>query len=110
MARGALPRRLTVPELRSTLLAATGAMLTVGIAACGSASHSTKRHPASASRSTREVSARTPNPVRHSHRSRNVQAVRVAPTAYGPALTDRRGFALYLFTHDVGLASTCYDE
>lgn len=35
--------------------------------------------------------------------------VRVARTAYGLALADRRGFALYLFTHDTGPASTCYD-
>jgi predicted lipoprotein with Yx(FWY)xxD motif len=34
--------------------------------------------------------------------------VRVAPTAYGMALTDRRGFALYRFTHDTRPASTCY--
>ena len=32
----------------------------------------------------------------------------VAPTAYGTALSDRRGFALYRFTHDTGAASTCY--
>jgi predicted lipoprotein with Yx(FWY)xxD motif len=35
--------------------------------------------------------------------------VRVSRTAYGTALTDRRGFALYRFTHDTGAASTCYD-
>lgn len=34
--------------------------------------------------------------------------VRVAATAYGTALVDRRGFALYRFTHDTGAASTCY--
>ena len=34
--------------------------------------------------------------------------VRVGPTAYGTALSDRRGFALYRFTHDTKAASTCY--
>jgi predicted lipoprotein with Yx(FWY)xxD motif len=34
--------------------------------------------------------------------------VRVGRTAYGMALTDRRGFALYRFTHDTGAPSTCY--
>jgi predicted lipoprotein with Yx(FWY)xxD motif len=32
----------------------------------------------------------------------------VAGTAYGSALVDRRGFALYLFTHDRSAASSCY--
>jgi predicted lipoprotein with Yx(FWY)xxD motif len=34
--------------------------------------------------------------------------VRVARTAYGTALADRRGFALYRFTHDTKAVSTCY--
>jgi predicted lipoprotein with Yx(FWY)xxD motif len=34
--------------------------------------------------------------------------VKVARTAYGRALVDRRGFALYLFTHDRSAHSTCY--
>ena len=34
--------------------------------------------------------------------------MRVSPTAYGGALVDQRGFALYLFTHDRSAASTCY--
>ena len=29
-------------------------------------------------------------------------------TPYGPALVDRRGFALYRFTHDRAASSTCY--
>ena len=32
----------------------------------------------------------------------------MAPTAYGRALVDSRGFALYLFTHDRSAHSTCY--
>lgn len=31
----------------------------------------------------------------------------MARTTYGPALVDRRGFALYLFTHDRSAESTC---
>jgi predicted lipoprotein with Yx(FWY)xxD motif len=34
--------------------------------------------------------------------------VRVAGSAYGPALIDPRGYALYLFTHDPSNASTCH--
>ena len=34
--------------------------------------------------------------------------VRVSRTVYGVALTDRRGFALYRFTHDITARSTCY--
>ncbi len=34
--------------------------------------------------------------------------VTVSPTAYGIALSDRHGFALYRFTHDKTAASTCY--
>jgi predicted lipoprotein with Yx(FWY)xxD motif len=33
----------------------------------------------------------------------------VAATAYGRALVDGRGFALYRFTHDRSRSSTCYD-
>jgi predicted lipoprotein with Yx(FWY)xxD motif len=32
----------------------------------------------------------------------------VIRTVYGPALADRRGFALYLFTHDRSASSTCF--
>jgi predicted lipoprotein with Yx(FWY)xxD motif len=34
--------------------------------------------------------------------------VKFSRTAYGIALVDRRGFALYRFTHDTKPASTCY--
>jgi len=34
--------------------------------------------------------------------------VMVSQTPYGMALTDGHGFALYRFTHDTGVASTCY--
>src|SRR5207253_9960809 len=35
-------------------------------------------------------------------------SVRVERTAYGRALVDAGGFALYLFTHDRSAHSTCY--
>ena len=50
--------------------------------------------------------ARAVDPVRH--RTDEGGAVKVARTAYGPALVDRRGFAVYLFTHDRSARSTCY--
>jgi predicted lipoprotein with Yx(FWY)xxD motif len=34
--------------------------------------------------------------------------VDVARTPYGPTLVDRRGFALYRFTHDHSSSSSCY--
>ena len=34
--------------------------------------------------------------------------MRVVRTTYGGALVDRRGFAVYLFTHDRSADSTCY--
>ena len=34
--------------------------------------------------------------------------VRITSTPYGRALSDRRGFALYRFTHDTTKSSTCY--
>jgi predicted lipoprotein with Yx(FWY)xxD motif len=40
--------------------------------------------------------------------ARPLVGVRVRRTAYGRALTDRRGFALYLFTSDRSTVSTCY--
>jgi predicted lipoprotein with Yx(FWY)xxD motif len=42
------------------------------------------------------------------HRIHKTAPVRVARTAYGRALVDRRGFALYRFTHDRSARSTCY--
>ena len=92
--------------MRSTVLAAVAVMLMTGVAACGSTGASTKPDPTSVSARTVELSAATADPVRRRHRA--AEAVRVARTAYGPALVDRRGFALYLFTHDRSAESTCY--
>jgi predicted lipoprotein with Yx(FWY)xxD motif len=44
-----------------------------------------------------------PKPATHAQR-----LVTVSPTAYGAALTDRRGFALYRFTRDRKTNSACY--
>jgi predicted lipoprotein with Yx(FWY)xxD motif len=78
----------------------------VAAAGCGSAGQSAKPDPTSASARTAEVSAAAADPVKR--RIQEVEAVRVASTAYGPALVDRRGFALYQFTHDRSADSTCY--
>src|SRR5437588_12131880 len=50
----------------------------------------------------------TPRPAKTVTGPHRPPAVRVASTAYGRALVDRRGFALYLFTHDRSGTSACY--
>ena len=91
--------------MRFTVLAAAAAVVMIGVAACGSMGESTKPDTTSVSTQTVQVS---PAARRHRRRSSQVEAVRVAHTAYGRALVDRRGFALYLFTHDRSADSTCY--
>src|ERR1700751_4117926 len=78
----------------------------VSVAACGAARPSSKPDPTSVSTRAAEVSVPAAGPV--GGRTHEPSAVRVARTAYGPALVDRRGFAVYLFTHDRSARSTCY--
>ena len=93
------------PQVSLTLLAATAAILVVGVAACGSTGGSAKSDRTAVVTRTAEVSAAA-RPTRRRRGQR--EAVRVANTSYGRALVDRRGFALYLFTHDRSADSTCY--
>jgi predicted lipoprotein with Yx(FWY)xxD motif len=84
-------RKLILPIAIGALLAALGG--------CGTTGHQTTH-------------AVTPsNPATHTtapaRRPTHAAAVGVTRTAYGRALVDRRGFALYLFTHDRSAASTC---
>ena len=94
------------PQVSLTILATAAVILVGGVAACGSkrGMTNTKTERTVASTRTVEVSAATPPQRRH---SRQVQAVKVARTTYGRVLVDRRGFALYLFTHDRSAGSTC---
>ena len=102
-----------VSALRFAVLATAAAILMVGGAACGSTGGTTNTESTAASTRTMDVSAAastpTPAPVTvRRRRSRQVQPVKVARTTYGRVLVDRRGFALYLFTHDRSADSTCY--
>ena len=88
-------------NVRSHLSRVAGWELVVlAIAGCGAV----QRSGGCAARS-RQRHARL---TRRSPRVGQAAVVRVARTAYGRALTDRRGFALYLFTHDRSADSTCY--
>jgi predicted lipoprotein with Yx(FWY)xxD motif len=90
---------------RGSLVAAVAVVL----AGCGSAADKTTSSVTTTAASTATATATAtaaasvvkPKP----HRA---PTVRVARTAYGRALTDTRGFALYLFTHDQSPKSTCY--
>jgi predicted lipoprotein with Yx(FWY)xxD motif len=98
--------------MKGLTLALIGAGLLAWLAGCGTSSSSLS---ASAATSTRPVPSHTAavksgeerpgDPVDSVMRPR---LVRVAPTAYGTALVDRRGFALYRFTRDTKSVSTCY--
>lgn len=77
----------------------------VTAAACGSTGQATNADPTSVSARAVDASAPPADPVRH--RLGEAGPVRVARTAYGPALVDTRGIALYLFTHDRSARSTC---
>ena len=90
-----------------------GATVAGSLAGCGT---SGTLSPVSAGTSVSTARARTTgvttaakrpaDPVRPA--SARPHLVRTAPTPYGVALVDRRGFALYRFTHDTRPASTCY--
>jgi predicted lipoprotein with Yx(FWY)xxD motif len=85
-------------------------MIVLGaLAGCGSSTPMTGvQRAASTSATTRATAsaAGAADPVT-TRRTRPVEVVHVARTAYGSALVDRRGFALYLFTHDLARTSTC---
>jgi predicted lipoprotein with Yx(FWY)xxD motif len=90
------------------LLAVAIIASSLALACCGTSRPATTTTVA-ATTSTAAVSASATRhadpPPRPPHR---VVAVRVTWTAYGEALADRRGFALYRFTHDSSTHSTCY--
>jgi predicted lipoprotein with Yx(FWY)xxD motif len=89
-------------SIRRTSLASAVA---VALAACGSVSQKTTANVATTDTPTATAAAEVVKPKPH-----RAPAVRVGHTAYGRALTDTRGFALYLFTHDRSASSTCYDN
>jgi predicted lipoprotein with Yx(FWY)xxD motif len=79
----------------------------IALAGCGSATHATEPAAVTRATATRATTATAvAEVVRHPRPA--PPSVRAATTAYGRALTDRRGFALYLFTHDTSRRSTCY--
>jgi predicted lipoprotein with Yx(FWY)xxD motif len=87
-------------KVRSTFLTSWIGLVALAINGCGGVQRSVVSQPES-SATTRAVDPPRPTVG-------EAVVVRVARTAYGPALTDRRGFALYLFTHDRSTNSTCY--
>jgi predicted lipoprotein with Yx(FWY)xxD motif len=81
----------------------------LALGACGSATHATD--PTTVTRTTATpatTATAVAEVVRHIHRPRGAPTVRVRGSAYGRALTDTRGFALYRFTHDRSSRSTCH--
>jgi predicted lipoprotein with Yx(FWY)xxD motif len=80
---------------------ATAGALALSIAGCGAAGRP------NATRAARLApAARVADPVGNSRRPSTV--IHAARTPYGPALVDRRGFALYRFTSDRSASSMCY--
>jgi predicted lipoprotein with Yx(FWY)xxD motif len=96
--------------MKSLAPASLAAALLLALVGCGTAARPPK--PITPARGA----AQPPAPARSSTRyadpprraTRAVEVVRVAHTAYGRALTDRRGQALYLFTRDGRAVSRCY--
>ncbi len=84
----------------------------LAVAGCGAAGHAGEAGTtASAAPVSQPPPRSTPEPGKKpsaSARQRGQVAVRVARTAYGRALVDRRGFALYQFTHDAPSTSRCF--
>ena len=68
------------------------------LAGCGASAPHTSAVTTAPSRPADPVKPASPLP----------RQVTVSSTVYGTTLTDRRGFALYRFTHDKRAASTCY--
>jgi predicted lipoprotein with Yx(FWY)xxD motif len=102
--------------MRRLGFATATAGLLLALAACGTGgqSASTRATTAPPTRQMDPASgpAVTASPTRAAapatHAKSVAPALRVSRTAYGRALTDRRGFALYRFTHDRSTPSTCY--
>jgi predicted lipoprotein with Yx(FWY)xxD motif len=86
--------------VRSTFLASWIGLVALAIAGCGAVQRAVVAQPEAT------ATTRAAGPPRAA--GGYAAVVRVARTAYGRALTDRRGFALYLFTHDRSKDSTCY--
>jgi predicted lipoprotein with Yx(FWY)xxD motif len=97
--------------VRRAFAGSLAAVFAVALWGCGSAG---QEHVTAAETSTAVADTVTGPATRTATRRRplapNVRVVRVAVTRYGSALTDRRGFALYLFTRDSSSpsGSTCY--
>ena len=99
--------------MRRLALVLVGAAIGGSLAGCGATAPPsdtgalpTSSAPRSHTGVVRTAGNRPADPVEPA--SARPRLVRVARTAYGIALTDRRGFALYRFTHDTKGASTCY--
>jgi predicted lipoprotein with Yx(FWY)xxD motif len=89
--------------MSSILRVSLATAVAVALAGCGSATQNTTANVATAETPTATAAARVVKP-----KPRRPPAVRVGHTAYGRALIDAHGFALYLFTHDPSSSSTCH--
>jgi predicted lipoprotein with Yx(FWY)xxD motif len=99
--------------MRALAIALAGAAIGATIAGCGaSARPSDTAIAAAASAARPDAAAVTTAGKRPPHRVEAApprpRLIRGAATAYGTALVDSRGFALYRFTHDTADVSTCY--
>ena len=99
--------------MRRLTLALVSAAIAGSLAGCGASGGASDTGAVTSAKTPRSntsavtTAARRPaDPVKSA--PARPRLVRLAPTAYGVALVDRRGFALYRFTHDPGAASTCY--
>src|SRR5690242_2598635 len=97
------PGRATSPQrnLKSLSFASVAVALLISSAGCGGNGPATTSVEANV-----RPSVHHPDPVKRS--GRRPVVLRVTRTAYGPALTDQSGFALYRFTRDRSKTSTCY--
>lgn len=82
----------------------------VSLAGCGAGASSSSDVQPTATRAASSAAPvrATDHARRHGPAVAAVVAAHVTRTAYGQALVDRRGFALYRFTSDRSAASTCY--
>lgn len=87
---------------------ALAAMLTLSVAACGTAGRTTSAATTPRATPPRTTPPPTTRTATTPPTAPPVVAVRIGRTPYGLALTDRRGFALYRFSADRGAGSTCY--